>query len=60
MEVIKAARPDLFIPGVVRKGSARCWGRRELKSGDEVFIRVSEQQFWLQPESYGTVFEACY
>lgn len=60
MEVMKAARPDLFIPGVIRKGSARSWGRRELESGDEAFIRVSEQQFWLQPESYGTVIEACY
>jgi len=60
MEVMKAARPDLFIPGVIRKGSARSWGRRELKSGDEVFIRVSEQKLWLQPESYGSVIEACY
>ena len=60
MEVKKAARPDLFIPGVIRAGTARSWGRRELKSGDEVFIRVSEQRLWLQPDSYGTVIEACY
>ncbi len=60
MEVMKAARPDLFIPGVIREGSARSWGRRKLESGDEVFIRVSEQRLWLQPESYGTVIEACY
>ena len=60
MEVMKAARPDLFIPGVIRAGTARSWGRRELKSGDEVFIRVSEQRLWLQPDSYGTVIEACY
>ena len=60
MEVMKAARPDLFIPGVIRKGSARSWGRRELENGNEVFIRVSEQQFWLRPESHGTVIEACY
>jgi len=60
MEVKKAARPDLFIPGVIRAGTARSWGRRELKSGDEVFIRVSEQRLWLQPDSYGTVIEACH
>lgn len=60
MEVKKAARPDLFIPGVIRAGTARSWGRRELKSGDEVFIRVSEQRLWLQPDSYGAVIEACY
>jgi len=60
MEVKKAARPDLFIPGVIRAGTARSWGRRELKSGDEVFTRVSEQRLWLQPDQYGTVIEACY
>jgi len=60
MEVMKAARPDLFIPGVIRAGTARSWGRRELKNGDEVFIRVSEQRLWLQADSYGTVIEACY
>ena len=60
MEVKKAARPDLFIPGVIRAGTARSWGRRQLDSGDEVFIRVSEQRLWLQPDSYGTVIEACY
>ncbi|MEM1293749.1 MAG: hypothetical protein AAGH89_00195, partial [Verrucomicrobiota bacterium] len=60
MEVKKAARPDLFIPSVIRPGTARSWGRRELKSGDEVFIRVSEQRLWLQPDSYGAAIEACY
>jgi len=60
MEVKKAARPDLFIPGVIRAGTARSWGRRRLDDGDEVFIRVSEQRLWLQPESYGTVIEACH
>ncbi len=60
MEVRKAARPDLFIPGMIRAGTARSWGRRELKNGDEVFIRVSEQRLWLQPDSFGTVIEACY
>ncbi|MDF1811735.1 MAG: hypothetical protein P1V20_05960 [Verrucomicrobiales bacterium] len=60
MEVKKAARPDLFIPGVIRAGTARSWGRRTLESGDEVFTRVSEQRLWLQPGSYGTVIEACY
>lgn len=60
MEVKKAARPDLFIPGVIRAGTARSWGNRVLKNGDELFIRVSEQRLWLQPEFYGTVIEACY
>lgn len=60
MEVKKAARPDLFIPGVIRAGTARSWGRRQLECGDEVFIRVSEQRQWLQPDNYGTVIEACY
>ncbi|MFK7909126.1 MAG: hypothetical protein AB8F34_00845 [Akkermansiaceae bacterium] len=60
MEVKKAARPDIFIPGVIRAGTARSWGRRELESGDEVFTRVSEQRLWLQPDSFGTVIEACY
>lgn len=60
MEVMKAARPDLFIPGMIRSGTARSWGRRVLKNGDEVFIRVSEQRLWLQPDSFGTVIESCY
>ena len=60
MEVRKAFRPDLFIPGVIRSGTARSWGLRELKNGDEVFIRASEQRLWLQPDRYGTVIEACY
>lgn len=60
MEVMKAARPDLFIPGVIRSGTARSWGRRELRGGDEVFVRVSEQRLWLQPDSFGMVIEACY
>jgi len=60
MEVRKAARPDLFITKVIRAGTARSWGRHELPNGDEAFIRVSEQRQWLQPDTYGTVIEACY
>lgn len=60
MEVKKANRPDLFIPGVIRAGTARSWGHRQLSNGDEVFIRVSEQRLWLKPDEYGTVIEACY
>lgn len=60
MEVRKAARPDLFITKVIRAGTARSWGRHELLNGDEAFIRVSEQRQWLDPETYGTVIEACY
>ncbi len=59
MEVKKGARPDRFIPGVIRAGSARSWGHRRLESGDETFVRVSEQRLWLQPSNYGTVIEAC-
>lgn len=60
MEVRKAARPDLFITKVIRAGSARSWGRRQVENGDEVFIRVSELRLWLQPKIYDTVIEACY
>ena len=60
MEVKKAARPDLFIPGVVRAGTARSWGHRRLGNGDELFIRVSEQRLWLEPDRYGIVIEACH
>ena len=60
MEIRKAARPDLFIPGVIRAGTARSWGRRKLEGGDEYFIRVSEQRLWLQPDRFGTVIEACH
>ncbi|MDF1659956.1 MAG: hypothetical protein P1U58_20240 [Verrucomicrobiales bacterium] len=60
MEVRKAARPDLYITKVIRPGTARSWGRRKLDNGDETFIRVSEQRLWLQPDTYGTVIEACY
>ena len=45
---------------MIRAGTARSWGRRTLKNGDEVFVRVSEQRLWLQPDRYGTVIEACY
>jgi hypothetical protein len=57
MEIRKAAHPDLFIPGMIRAGTARTWGRRKLTNGDEVYIRVSEQCLWLQPENYGTMRE---
>jgi hypothetical protein len=60
MEVAKAFRPDLFISGVVKQRTARSWGHRTFKNGNEAFIRVSEQRLWLQPQSYGTVIEACY
>ncbi len=60
MEVRIAAHPDLLITGIIRAGTARSRGRRELECGDEVFICVSEQRLWLQPQSFGTVIEACY
>lgn len=60
MEVKKAHRPDLFIPGFIRAGTARSWGHRQLSNGDEVFIRVSEERLWLRPDEYGIVIEAYY
>ena len=44
MEVRKAARPDLFIPGMIRVGTARTCGRRELTNGDEVFSSLKKQK----------------
>src|SRR5262245_55355959 len=57
VEVRKAWRPDRYIPGVLRAGSARAWGRRREANGTESFIRSSWQRLWLQPGEYGLVLE---
>jgi len=57
VEVRKAWRPDRYIPGVVRAGSAHAWGLRDRADGTETFIRSSEQRMWLQPGEYGLVLE---
>jgi len=59
MEVRKAARPDIFIPSVIKDGSAAAWNRT--KKGDiETLIRVSEQCLWLNEEQFGVVIENVY
>jgi hypothetical protein len=57
VEVRKAWRPDRYIPGVVRAGSARAWGRRDQTGGSESFYRASAQRLWLRPGEYGQVLE---
>lgn len=57
VEVRKARRPDRYIPGVVRAGSARAWGGRRHADGAESFARSSRQRLWLQPGQYGLVLE---
>jgi hypothetical protein len=51
MEVRTAWRPDLYIPSVVLKGSARTWDQRAAADGTESFIRSSQQRLWLEPTS---------
>jgi len=56
MEVKKAYRPDLFIPSVVKPGTALAWGRARHEH-IETFIRVSEQKLWLDPSKFALVIE---
>ena len=57
MEVKKAWRPDLYIPHVVREGSADAWGLATEADGSDSFMRASQQRLWLDPEEYGLVLE---
>src|SRR5215472_17315203 len=57
VEVRKAWQPDRYIPGVVRAGSTRAWGRRHEADGTETFTRSSRQRLWLHPGEYGLVLE---
>src|SRR5882724_1204916 len=52
MEVRKAASPDIYIPFVLREGSARSWGRQILDGPAEYLERVSQQRLWLRPDVY--------
>ncbi|QKV80735.1 hypothetical protein [Amycolatopsis sp. Hca4] len=56
MEVRKAAAPDIYIPTVVKPGSAEKFP--SVHHGQlEDFTRVSEQRLWAAPEHYTTVIE---
>ncbi len=57
MEVKKAYRPDVYIPSVVLKGSARYWCGRAAADGAESFVRCSQQRLWLKPSERGLVLE---
>jgi hypothetical protein len=53
-EVHKAWHPDIYIPDVVRQGTAVTWnGAADLLT----FDRVSEQRRWLKPDEFGLVLE---
>ncbi|WP_417657181.1 hypothetical protein [Pseudidiomarina aestuarii] len=57
METHKASRPDLFIPSVIKAGSAASWGYSRNGKAD-LFTRVSKQRLWLDDSFYGTVIES--
>ena len=56
MEVRKAAAPDVYIPTVVKPGSATKFPGVE-HDGFEDFTRVSDQRLWADPDTYGTIIE---
>ncbi|WP_433574778.1 hypothetical protein [Nocardia brasiliensis] len=56
VEVRKAWRPDIYIPSVVREGSARSWPEQSY-SRSEGLARISEQRRWLAPDMYSLVLE---
>lgn len=60
VEVRKAASPEIYIPRVVKDGSARSWGRRLFDGGSEYVERVSRQRLWSDPDTYDTVVETAY
>ena len=58
MEVRKARRPEVYLPGAVTPGSARTWTTPEQEAaGEDVFVRVSEQPNWADPTRRGMVVE---
>ena len=57
VEARKAWQPDVYIPSVVREGSARSWGRLPAGDGAESFQRTSEQRQWLARDVYRPVLE---
>ncbi|MFC0543593.1 hypothetical protein [Kutzneria chonburiensis] len=56
MESRKAAAPDIYIPTVVRAGSAKKWPSLR-HEGLEDFTRVSDQRLWADPDRFGTIIE---
>jgi hypothetical protein len=56
METRKAAAPDIYIPTVVRAGSAEKFPSTHHGQVEE-FTRVSEQRLWADPEQFVTVIE---
>lgn len=56
MEARKAAAPDVYIPTVVRAGSATKWPSVR-HGGLEDFTRVSDQRLWADPDRFGTIIE---
>jgi hypothetical protein len=56
MEVKKAAAPDVYIPTVVRAGSAEKFPSVR-RGAVEDFTRVSEQRLWARPDRYETIIE---
>ncbi len=58
METRKARQPDRYLPGAVSPGSARTWTPPALEAtGEDVFVRVSEQPDWSDPARSGPVIE---
>jgi len=60
MEVKKSWRPDLYIPSVVKEGSANAWGLHSEVDRTKPFVRSSQQRLWLENEEYGVVLEQVY
>ena len=58
METKKAWNPKQYIPYVVRSGKS--WRKHKLESGDELFVRSSQQSQWLNNSAYEDVFEEVY
>jgi len=56
MEVRKAAAPDVYLPTVVKPGSAEKFP--SVRHGRfEDFTRVSDQRLWADPDHYATIIE---
>lgn len=61
MERKKAWNPGLYIPYVIKAGSARSWNKQACpKTGGELFVRRSTQKKWLDPQAYEDVYEEVY
>ncbi|OGT69054.1 MAG: hypothetical protein A3J38_09715 [Gammaproteobacteria bacterium RIFCSPHIGHO2_12_FULL_45_9] len=61
METKKAWNPGKYIPYVVKKDSARSWGKHTCPlMGGDIFVRSSLQKQWLNPDIYEEVYEEVY